>query len=228
MSNIAGKSYAMTVITPIPKIWAWVNLLKFWYSKNIRKKKSFGLQTLSLIHYARWIIIRPSQFPRLSSNQPKEDLHYAYMLFFSNFNGSWSQYVDSFHMAIPKGLDRIWKHNFKYPKSVPLQPFHRYILHNQIWTDHYYNAYPLASSNDVKAAIALRAALLEFIKQSENMSPEEFQKAYKAFLFYNQQHIAKMHSAPVINLADQAKVERVRLIESYEKTLRDEHGKPNF
>lgn len=217
MSNIAGKAYAMNVITPIKKQWVWINLLRFWYFKKFKQGRSFGLQTLSLIHYARWVVIRPRQFPRLSNKQPKEELNYAYMLFFSNFNGSWSQYVDSFHTAIPDGLDRIWKCNVKYPKSVPLQPFHRYILHNQIWTDHYYNAYPLASSNDVKAAVALRAALLEFIEQTQNMSPEEFQKVYKAFLFYNQQYIAKMNESPVINLAEQAREERKRLIESYEK-----------
>jgi hypothetical protein len=216
MSNIAGKSYAMNVITPVSRWWVWWNLLIFWLVKTpFMAKRLNGLRTLSLIHYARWVVLRPHQFPHLSDDQPKERLKYSYMLFFSNFNGSWTQYVDSFHMAIPGGLNLIWNKNIRYPKSVPLQPFHRYIVFNQIWTDHYYNAYPLASSNDIKSAMALRSALLEFSGSIEKLSDAEFYKAYKRFLFENQAYLGKMASSPVVSLADEAENETRRLNELY-------------
>lgn len=213
MSNIAGKAYAMNVITPIGRFRVYLNKLVFWLANTpIMAGKLKGLLTLSLIHYARWVIIMPWQFPRLAEDQPKEKLRYAYMLFFSNFNGSWKQYVDSFHMAIPKGLDLLWCKNIGYPNSVPLQPFHRYILHNQIWTEHYYNAYPLASANDVKAALALRPALLEFIAANQAAEPATFQKNYHAFLFENQAHISKMAPTPVVSIANEAMQESMRLM----------------
>jgi hypothetical protein len=217
MSNIAGKAYAMNVITPISRWRVWINLLIFWAAKTPLMSSRFdGLRTLSLIHYARWVILCPNQFPRLSESQPREKLKYAYMLFFSNFNGSWTQYVDSFHMAIPSGLDLMWKKNIRYPKSVPLQPFHRYITHNQIWTDHYYNAYPLAAANDVKSAMALRGSLLEFADQSEKLSSDaDFAKAYNQFLFENQLYLGKMAPSPVVSLANQATRERRRLNQLY-------------
>lgn len=223
MSNIAGKAYAMNVITPMERWRALINRAIFCLVKTpLMAKRLNGLKTLSLIHYARWVIIQPHQFPRLAEGQPKEKLKYAYMLFFSNFNGSWTQYVDSFHMAIPGGLDLLWKKNIRYPKSVPLQPFHSYIVHNQIWTEHYYNPYPLASANDVKAAVALKPALCEFVRESEQLSDEEFARQYKAFLFANQAYLGKMAPAPVVSLANQATQERRRLNELYGRLDQDQ------
>jgi len=170
MSNIAGKAYAMNAITPMRWYTAWLNRFFFWASGRFTSFLG-GLLTLSLIHYARWVILKPNQFPRLSSDQPEERLKYHYMFFFSNFNGSWDQYVDSFSSAISGGLDKFWIFNIKYPKSIPMLPFHRYITANQIWTDHYYNAYPMASSNDVKSARRVRDALLAFIPDVDRATP---------------------------------------------------------
>jgi hypothetical protein len=216
MSNIAGKAYAMNVITPVGRWWVFINLSIFMLLKTpLLAFKLKGLKTLSLIHYARWVIIRPQQFPRLAQSQPKENLKYAYSLFFSNFNGSWTQYVDSFHMAIPRGLNLAWYKNIRYPKAIPLQPFHRYILHNQIWTEHYYNPYPMASANDIKAALTLKTELIDLAHASESLSDEDFFQRYKAFLFNNQAHLGKMAPSPVVSLANQATQERRRLIKLY-------------
>lgn len=204
MSNIAGKAYAMNVITPIRWYMTWINKVIFWVAQK-RPSTLKGLMTLSLIHYARWVIIGRNQFPHLSPHQPKEKLHYSYMLFFSNFNGSWAQYVDSFTFAIPSGLDLFWKWNIRYPKSVPLTPFHSYIQFNQIQTDHYYTAYPLASANDVKAASRVKAALIDFDARCSDAEPEEFMKQYKALLRGLQHDLGDMQPTPIISLAEQAK-----------------------
>ena len=212
MSNIAGKAYAMNVVTPMKWYTRWINQIIFWaVNTPIFSSRLNGLITLSLIHYARWAIVKPSAFPRLDSSQPKETIKYTYMFFFSNFNGSWEQYVDSFHMSIPSGLDLLWRNNVKYPKSVPLQPFHDYITYNQIWTNHYYNAYPLAASNDVKAAQAVRSGLNDFIaKQPKDMKPQDFQKAYDALLNDLQAHIGMMAPNPIVSLSAEAVEERYR------------------
>lgn len=210
MSNIAGKAYAMNVITPLCWYTAWLNRVYFW-AAGAFPNTTLGLRTLSLIHYARWVIVRPSQFPRLSPDQPKEDLKYNYMFFFSNFNGSWDQYVDSFSSAISSGLDLFWKRNIKYPKSVPMLPFHRYITSNQIWTDYYYNAYPMASSNDVKSAKAVKTRLLAFVRDgAQNAKPEIFQEEYNRMLIDLQHDISQMGANPVVSLSAEAVNRRLR------------------
>ena len=203
MSNIAGKAYAMNVITPVKPTYAWVN--RFILKKAQKNPGTLlGLITLSLIHYARWIIIPRTAFPHLDASQPREDLHYDYMIFQSNFNGSWAQYVDSFTFAIPAGLDLFWKWNVRYPKSVPLTPFHDYIRHNQIDTCHYYSAYPMAASNDVKSAHMLKQALREFDKRSSDRSGDEFLSDYHELLNSMQAHLGEMLPTPVVSMAAQA------------------------
>lgn len=217
MSNIAGKAYAMNTISPIPKCKAWKNRLTFWAAQNrvikflirlIKGNKPKGLVVLSMIHYARWLIVSPSQFPNLGHDQPKERLKYVYEVFFSNFNGSWDQYVDSFHMAIPSGLDRLWANNFKYPGSVPLQPFHDYIEFNQPWTNHYYNAYPMATSNDVKSAQKLKKYLLKLMEETKNADPETFLKQFNQLLRDCQHDISLMEPTPIVSLAADAVAKR--------------------
>jgi hypothetical protein len=206
MSNIAGKAYAMNVITPIRWYMTWINKVIFWVA--LKKPATLkGLITLSLIHYARWVIVGKNQFPHLDARQPREDLRYAYMLFFSNFNGSWAQYVDSFTFAIPSGLDLFWKWNIRYPKSVPLTPFHSYIQFNQIQTDHYYSAYPMAAANDVKAAKNLKSALLDFDRQFHDAPADQFLRQYNALLRALQHDLGDMQPTPIISLAAQAKGE---------------------
>jgi hypothetical protein len=230
MSNIAGKSYAMNVITPVtgwPYYWNKLlfAVVQFSASRHIGTVGFFGklvplkltdlifnalngLITLSLIHFARWAII--DKFPHLDDSQPREELDYHYMLFFSNFNGSWTQYVDSFHTAIPDGLNLFWYKNVMFPKSVPLQPFHNYITFNQIWTNHYYNAYPMAASNDIKGSQELKVALTEFIGASENDSPEDFQKRYEKFLIEQQRNLGLLQPTPIVSLSADAVVKRER------------------
>jgi hypothetical protein len=67
MSNIAGKAYAMNVITPMHWYTAWMNRFFFWVSGRHRPFIS-GLLTLSLIHYARWVIVKASHFPAQSGS----------------------------------------------------------------------------------------------------------------------------------------------------------------
>jgi len=200
MSNIAGKAYAMNVITPIKSYMTWLNKFIFWLALKVPGALK-GLLTLSLIHYARWVIINKDQFPHLDPKQPKEDLHYAYMLFFSNFNGSWDQYVDSFTFAIPGGLDLFWKWNIRYPKSVALTPFHDYIRYNQLETIHYYNAYPLATSNDIKSAKTVKTALLQFQQATQNKTDDEFMTLYNSLLRGLQHDLGDMYPTPIVSMS---------------------------
>jgi len=200
MSNIAGKAYAMNVITPIRPYTAWVNKLIFWIALKFPSTLK-GLITLSLIHYARWVIIGRNQFPHLDPSQPKEDLNYSYMLFFSNFNGSWDQYVDSFTFSIPDGLDMFWKWNIRYSKSVALTPFHKYIQYNQIETLHYYNAYPLAASNDIKGAKTVKDALIAFDKDAQAGTDAEFLQRYHALLRGLQHDLGDMYPTPIVTMS---------------------------
>ena len=211
MSNLAGKAYAMNLVTPIQKSMTFVNKTIFsLVGTELFKSQLLGLLTLSMIHYARWVIIRDDEFPRLDPSQPEEDLNYDYMFFFSNFNGSWAQYIDSFSIAIPGGLDLLWYKNVGWPTAVPETPFHSYVDHNQVWTDYYYSAYPMAASNDIKAAARVKTALVDFAAATAGATPDAFRERYNRLLRSLQADLGEMGPTPVASLAAEAVQERRR------------------
>ena len=212
MSNIAGKAYAMNLVTPIDGALrrSW-NKLQFWaVGTPFFTSKLKGLATLSMIHYARWVIVKRSEFPNLDVNQPPESLQYSYMFFFSNFNGSWAQYIDSFSAAIPAGLDLLWARNVGWPNSVPETPFHRYVTHNQLFTNHYYSAYPMAASNDVKAAKRVADELRKFVRTTNDMNADSFAAEYTTLLKDLQHDLGQMAPTPIVSLAAEAAADRGR------------------
>lgn len=156
MSNVAGKAYGMNVVTPMRPGRTWINTFLFMVSRALPGTLS-GLLGLSLIHFARWAMIRRDQWPE--RGQGPQSLKNDYMLFCSNFNGTWDQYIDAFADGIPGGLDLFWYSSTKYPNAIPITPFKNYIRANQIDTNYYYNATPGSGQRDIKRALALAAAL---------------------------------------------------------------------
>ena len=117
MSNVAGKAYGMTLITPMKPARTWIN--RFLFAVG-RLEPAFlrGLLNLSIIHFARWVIIPRDRWPGLKPEMvPANDS----MLFISNFNGTWDQYIDSFSDGIPNGLDLFWYSSKGYPGSIPIR-----------------------------------------------------------------------------------------------------------
>ena len=119
MSNVSGKAYGMNVVTPMRPCLTWINRALFMASRAIPKTLR-GLLGLSIIHFARWIIIKRDRSPDLG--QGKQSLQNDYMLFCSNFNGTWDQYIDTFSDGIPSGLDLLWYSSTRVSAFDPDQP----------------------------------------------------------------------------------------------------------
>ena len=197
MSNIAGKAYAMTAITPMKPHKSWINRLIFMTSRAIPSTLG-GLLGLSIIHFARWALVKRDQWPDLG--QGKQELQYDYMLFCSNFNGTWDQYIDAFSDGIPAGLDLFWWSNLKYPHSIPELSFKRYIVANQFGTDYYYNATPGSAQRDIKAALRVRNALSKLERIYDQATPKEFAAAYRNMLLSVQNSLGSVGVAPAASL----------------------------
>ena len=68
MSNIAGKAYAMNVLTPMRPSRSWLQHLLFMHARAMPSTLA-GLLGLKLIHFARWVIIR-GQWPDPGRRRP--------------------------------------------------------------------------------------------------------------------------------------------------------------
>jgi hypothetical protein len=194
MSNVAGKAYGMNVITPMRPWKTWINRLLFNIAR-VNPAQLSGLLGLSIIHFARWVIIKRDQWPDLGQGKPR--LANDYMLFVSNFNGTWDQYIDAFSDGIPNGLDLFWYASTKYPGSIPITPFKTYIRANQVDCDYYYNATPGSAQRDIKAALRVWMELDALAEAHRHMDPEAFARAYREALVRIQNDLPSAGHAPV-------------------------------
>lgn len=194
MSNVAGKAYGMNVVTPMRPWKTWINRFVFMVART-QPQQLGGLLGLSIIHFARWVLITRKQWPDLGQGRPQ--LRNDYMLFVSNFNGTWDQYIDAFSDGIPNGLDLFWYSSTKYPGSIPITPFKNYIRANQVDTDYYYNATPGAAQRDIKAALRFWAVLDRLAQQHAELPPAAFAEAYRLALIEVQNDLASAGFAPI-------------------------------
>lgn len=197
MSNINGKVYAMNAITPMRPWKTWVLKTIFFALGHIKPLQQ-DLINLSFIEFARWVSVPRNGFPYLGNGQAREDLEYDYLLFFSNFNGTWNQYIDAFSAVLGKGLNLVWRWSEKFPGSVPVTLFKEYIARVQFDTDYYFTAYPHATANDLKSAHIVQASLDSLIARTGACTPEEFGSAYRNFVIQVQAHLGDTGQAPIV------------------------------
>ena len=181
MTNVNGKTYALAAIAPMQPIKAQALRLLLGETQRIKSLLG-GLREIAMVHFARFAVISRSNLAWFGDPQPKEDLHYDYLIFMSNFNGGWNQYIETFSSAISYDLDAIAWWTEKFPGSVPVTPFKRWIAAAQLDTDHYYSAYPYATVNDIRAAHRVQVAFDDLAEGSDGLTPEQFEQAYRRFV----------------------------------------------
>lgn len=198
MANILTKAIPMTLITPIKPWRSRIKKILFWAVGGPLKSLLNTLRKLNFIHFARWVIIGKKEWPNLGDGQPREDLHYDYMLFCSNYNGAWDQYIDAFSNVLASGLNLLWKWSIGWQDANQVSRLKRYVHEVEFEpTDYYFCAYPSASSSDVKSALAARAALQALAAQHASMTPVEFQKAYHDMLRRNHKNLGTLGPSPI-------------------------------
>jgi hypothetical protein len=206
MANVAGKAYGIVVITPMSLRLGWLNRWIFRFARSFPATLS-GLMGLRFIHFARWAIISRKAWPSLGEDSEK--LERDAMLFLSNFNGTWDQYIDAFADGIPTGLDLFWYKNARYPGSVPITPFKSYIRANQIDCDFYYNATPGAAYRDIISALRVRRVLIELESIHANTTPDVFATFFREKLLSVQNDLTTQGYSPVASIGtDQAEQNR--------------------
>ena len=177
--NVDGQAIAITVFSTI-KWWGRLFLPILFFVTRKFPKLTVTLRELSFIHFARWAIIR--EIPYNGAPQRKGKLRYPHMYFESNFNGGWEEYIDAFSHILTRGMTAFWGSSYGFPKPLPTAPFKAYIQINETEADHYYSAYPEATSTMIQRALVLDDRLARLKRDAAKMDPEAFAAAYRAFL----------------------------------------------
>jgi hypothetical protein len=186
MASADGKATAMTVMTPVRRGWTlWLRVV-FWIGRHYKPLME-KLERLSFIHYARWAIVK--RIPYNGPPQEPERMRYKYLLFESNFNGTWDEYIDAFSQIVPRRMKAIWASSYGFPGPLPVGPFKDYIRHNEFHINHYYSAYPAATTTEVLSGLELKRRFEAFVGETKDMGAEEFSSAYERFLTDVQRHL---------------------------------------
>jgi hypothetical protein len=177
--NIDGQAIAITVFSTI-KLWGGAFLPVLFLVTRKFPKLTETLRQLSFIHFARWSVIR--ELPYNGPPQRKGKLRHPHMYFESNFNGGWEEYIDAFSHILTRGMTAFWGSSYGFPKPLPTSRFKAYIQVNETEADHYYSAYPEATSTMVQRALVLDEKLARLKRDAEWMEPDAFAAAYRRFL----------------------------------------------
>ena len=186
MANTHGRVTAITVLTPVRRGWTtWLRLS--WPVASRLPIVARPLLRLAFIHFAHWAIV-----DRLGSGdpgRPTQRVRPPRLLFHSNFDGDWDQYIDAFSHVVPGRMTGIWGGAVGFPGPNPAESFKDYIRRNELPAGHYYSAYPEASTRMVSAALSLRPHVRAFDAAASAREPEDFLIAYRRFLVAVQEYL---------------------------------------
>ncbi len=102
-------------------------------------------------------------FDRIPANGPSpRKLPHPYILFQTNFNRGWKEYVEGFCLTIPTAMRLNWRGAYGFPSPRPVSRFVDYVESRFTPEAHFYCAYPDASTRMVIAGSHERAKFDKF------------------------------------------------------------------
>jgi Dyp-type peroxidase family len=158
--KVCGQAIAITTLTPIRErkpLAKRMKLVRCWPGATL------PLARLEFIFFGRWTMVDDLPGPR--PGEPRRSLHSPYLLFESNYDGSWADYLDAFADHIPERLQKMWETCWGFDevlerpgrggRSFLPAPFKRYVAKNELEVLHFYSAYPDDTTRTVNLAVAL-------------------------------------------------------------------------
>ena len=141
----------MTIVSPVKRGWwprAFVKLALV-IAALASKRAEGSLSGVTTIHFARWVLIDDGE----------------YLLFESNYDGSWENYIDDFVDFASTGMNVIWGTAVDFPRGGcrDIEAFKHVIRQYQLPTQIFYSAYPRSTvannMNDLGLARAIESGV---------------------------------------------------------------------
>lgn len=151
----------MTVITDLKPGW-WPLFAMRLVLGAVSLIARYGIRPIggiATIHFFRWVIIDDGKR----------------LLFTSNYDGSWENYLDEFVDKTWLAMDLVWGNCVGWPKggARDIESFKAYVKAHQIDANAFYRAYPNDTVRNINNNIAVRSSIQSLLSQKE---VEEFLK----------------------------------------------------
>jgi hypothetical protein len=118
-------------------------------AQRIESGGTTPLDEIGTVHFARWAVL------------PTGD-DTGSLLFTSNFDGPWENYIEEFAAKSAPTFDAIYCHCEGWPPNGArdVAAFEAYVRKYEVPAEVYYRAYPMATVRQVKSALRLKAATI--------------------------------------------------------------------
>jgi hypothetical protein len=170
------RATPLTVLSPIP--WWWALWIRFsWLFAQRIPWVTRPLHRLSFIHFARWGVV--SRWPTDRESR-RDRAAPRSLLFLTSFDGSDIQYIEAFVRVVPQQINGLYLGAQGFPGPRRFGPIKRYIDDHQHPVDHFWMAYPDASTTMVTQALKLREAYAAAALDADD--PARFGGQWRRFL----------------------------------------------
>lgn len=146
---------------------AWLKTL-FALGRRIPKIPE-PMYRLAFIHFLRWTIIE--EVPDGEGGTKK--LRPPCLLFEGDFEGNFHQYVDMFIQTVPVREWAVWNRGAGFPGIRPVARFAQWVHDQSLDADHYWFAYPDATTKMVGAGLRVNEALAAFEAAVDSSATDE-------------------------------------------------------
>ena len=156
IGRVDGRATALTVILPLKwygrpwlVVWFWILRLPFVGRWGFRK-----LDRLRFVSAIRWSLLPPF-VPQKSPFDRDLDGRWQ-LLFESNFDGDWDEYLDSFGAVMGAALKSIIRPGVGYPSLRSAGLFKDYARIHDHTPHGYVSSYPTLTAGDIRQEIISR------------------------------------------------------------------------
>jgi hypothetical protein len=153
-----GRATALTVVLPLRRFgYAYYRVTLWLFGLTWLRRRAFGdLDALRFVTAIRWSLL-----PKVEAKGRR------WLLFESNFDGDWDDYLDSFALAATRSIKVILYGARGNPGLDDPAIFKSYARAYDHVPDYYFSAYPTATAADLRHALAtISPSSVEKIKRS--------------------------------------------------------------
>jgi hypothetical protein len=157
--DVSRDTSPLTAITPvIPGREPVLRAVLESIAQRIASGSPTSLDSVATVHFARWALL---EHPARNE-----------LLFTSDFDGSWDDYIHDFVVNAADSFDAIYSNCEGYPISGARdeEAFKSFVRKHEVHNVVYYQAYPNTTVKEVKRALRLARGLRDALRGLQELS----------------------------------------------------------